>query len=460
MSFGNGNSERITRRKFIALAGSGAGLESLACGANRLPIMPRYPGEWPSEPPRHCPFPQSNSFRRIDFTGRHKEYAAADTWYPSWAEDGALYSTFADGWVVGTHGEKISASCGAGFKSNTGYARIDGTDPLGLQVTALGVWPGSGMPYGGRYPRANLVYNGVWYCGTCCCDIDLRRSRGILYNWARLGPFLGCQYSKDQSRTWVGSPCRPWSPLFPEDIGGCGPQLRELEHSKKDSSGDAPGSDVGALIPGLPLPKLGVLHFVDFGRNMEQSPDGKAYLVGHGRAPRDRHPRLGAVSWLSGNAVYLIRLNLTPETINDGSQYEFFAGYNSAGKAKWTSRFSEMKPMLEWENHLGSVTITRIPQLGKYLMCVADGWPSTEMINTMVMESDHVAGPWRLISYLKNFGSQGYFVNIPSKFVQPDGKTFWLCYSADFTNRFLSTNYPVDPPGSGYGLCLQEVRLI
>ncbi len=36
----------------------------------------------------------------------------------------------------------------------------------------------------------------------------------------------------------------------------------------------------------------------------------------------------------------------------------------------------------------------------------------------------------------------------------------WLCYSANFTNAWLHTSYAINPPGSRYGMCLQEIRLI
>ena len=157
-----------------------------------------------------------------------------------------------------------------------------------LKVTAIGAWKSSGMPYGGRYPCANLVHNGVWYYGTYACDINLRKADGVVYNWAWLGPFMGCRYSLDLGKTWVESPCKAWAPLFKEDIHNQGAKLQALEHHKKDMRGDAPGSDVGSLIPGVSLPKLGVMHFVDFGKNMEHSPDGKAYMVGHGAAPNER----------------------------------------------------------------------------------------------------------------------------------------------------------------------------
>jgi len=450
----------MSRRRFLATSGAALSVRSLLHAKTGILSKREYPGKWPSEPPVHCPLPRSQAFHGLYFTGRHQEYANADTWYPSWASDDVQYSPFADGNVLDAAGKPIAAACDQGFNATTGYARIVGDDPMRLQVTALGKWKSSGMPYGGRYPCANIVYNGVWYYGTYCCDINLRKENGVVYNWAWLGPYLGCRYSKDLGATWTESPCTAWSPLFKEDIYGKGAEIEALEHHKADERGDAPGKDVGALVPGLRLPKLGVMHFVDFGKNMQHSPDGKAYLVGHGAAPNDTNPRLGAVSWLSGNAIYLVRVALSPETVNDASQYEYFAGYDAKGAAKWTRHFSEMKPMLEWEDHLGSVTITYNPGQRKYLMCIADGWPSTRMMSTMLMEADHVEGPWRMVSYLKDFGAQGYFVNIPSRFIEPDGKTLWLCYSANFTNGWLGTKYPIDPPGSRYGLCLQEVKLL
>jgi hypothetical protein len=449
-----------SRRTFM-----GAGLSALASQAASSSLSSAaqaraYPGEWESRVPTECPIPKSGEFRGINFSGRHQEYANADTWYPSWASDDVQYSSFADGYVLDAAGNRIHAACDQGFNATTGFAKITGDDPLQLEVTALGNWKSSTMPYGGRYLCANLVYDGVWYYGTYSCDINYRKSDDVVYNWAWLGPFLGCRYSLDLAKTWIESPCKPWAPLFAGDIHGKGEELLALEHAKKVMNGDDPGSDVGSLIPSLGLPQLGVMHFVDFGKNMKNSPDSKAYLVGHGAAPDAPHPRLGAVSWLSGDAIYLVRVALSPETANDAGQYEYFAGYDVQGGAQWSNRFENLRPMLEWKNHLGSVTITYDPGLGRFLMCVADGWPSTRTISTVILESDHVAGPWRLVSYLKDFGAQGYFVNIPSKFIQSDGRTMWLCYSANFTNDWLHTHYAIDPPGSRYGMCLQEIKLV
>ena len=47
---------------------------------------------WPSQPPAEIPFEASKELTGIAFTGRHAQYEHADTWYPSWAADGNLYS--------------------------------------------------------------------------------------------------------------------------------------------------------------------------------------------------------------------------------------------------------------------------------------------------------------------------------------------------------------------------------
>ena len=101
---------------------------------------------WPSIIPADCPFEKSKNLAGIAFTGRHREYEDADTWYPSWASDGNLYSPFTDG-RVGT----VSPGSG-GPKATTGQAKILGDDPLNLQVIPLGVHAASPEPYGGRYP--------------------------------------------------------------------------------------------------------------------------------------------------------------------------------------------------------------------------------------------------------------------------------------------------------------------
>jgi hypothetical protein len=369
---------------------------------------------WPSEPPPDSPFQKSEVITGIAFTGKHAEYGKADTWYPSWASNGNMYSPFTDGSV-----ESVK-SWSVGPKATTGMAEIIGDDPMQLKVKPLGVVGASPDPYGGRYPDATLVYKGVWYYGTYVVD----EIEGTCGNWCVLGPFVGFRVSKDYGKTWIQPRLTPLHNLFGE--------------SAKN------GRKV----------KIGTPHFVDFGKNMEYSPDGKAYLVAHGAIRSAAHN-----SWISGDQVYLFRVKPSGKNINNARKYEFFAGYDRDGKPKWSRRFKDIRPLFTWNDHAGCVTMTYDPPLRRYLMCITHGWPTVGKFDTYILESDNITGPWKLVTYMKDFGEQGYFVNILSKFLSVDGRTAWLCYSANFTNSYLSTRYRSNPPGGRYAMCLREIKL-
>src|SRR2546425_3069177 len=394
--------------------------------------MPMDERKWPSQPPIDCPFEPSKEIVGLIFTGRHAAYTEADTWYPSWAADDTMYSPWTDGNVSQPRGEGAPLSeiecssdsrnpvnAGRGGKSGTGQARIIGDDPLNLKIEPLGIHYAPTAPYGGRYPCGSLVHAGVWYYGTYCLD---EADRGL--NWDILGPFVGFRISTDYGKTWMDTPHTPAEPIFGE--------------SGKD----------GRKI------KIGAPHFVDFGKELHYSPDGKAYLVGHGASRPDAN-----LAWIAGDQAYLIRVMPSLQSMNDASKYEFFGGHTTQGEPIWTSDFSRIKPLIEWNGRVGHATMTYHPALKKYLLCVTDGWPTISTMNTYILESDTIAGPWKLVTFMEKFGAQGYFVNIPSKFISFSGASMWLCYSANFTNPYLGTNFPADPPGSKYAMCLQEIEL-
>src|ERR1035438_5454683 len=83
----------MTRRDLLAAFGTAAFAES----------KPRL---WRSAPPADCPFGPSAKVGGVAFTGVHSNYGPAaqgqgpawgDTWYPSWAADGKMYSPYTDG---------------------------------------------------------------------------------------------------------------------------------------------------------------------------------------------------------------------------------------------------------------------------------------------------------------------------------------------------------------------------
>ena len=390
-------------------------------------------GVWPSTPPEDCPFPQSAAFCGVEFTGRHAEYTAADTWYPSWASDGDMYSPWTDGVVEWTDGDgkKNRLRSWSGKRAaTTGHAKIVGDDPLNLKIVDAGLFKSDPHPYEGRYPCGSLVHNGVWYYGTYCLN-PLGKTKGNEegYPWVWLGPFVGFRWSTDYGKTWTQTPCTPEKPLFGENG-----------------------------LQGEPV-KIGCPCFVDFGKNMEHSPDGKAYLVVQGSSD-GKSRRYAYNSWINSDQTYLIRVTPSIANMNDASMYEFFAGYGADGKAQWTRDFAKMKPLLEWRDRMGRVSATYNPALRKYFMCVTDGRTTISKYNTYILEADEITGPWRLVTYMQDFGEQAYFVNIPSKFIEAkNGRTMWLCYAANWWRR-KDANLKSMPFGSRYGMCLQEFRLV
>jgi hypothetical protein len=388
--------------------------------------------EWPSSPPDGFPYAPSANLRGVMFTGRYATYTGADTWYLSWASDDACYTGWTDGNISKPMEEGWDLNnleCFSGIQfpqpvnppgmTSTGQAKIVGSDPLNLKVENLGIHHASPAPYGGRYPCGSLVHNGVWYYGTYCLDESDRK-----LNWDILGPFVGFRMSRDFGKTWQDTPHTPTAPIFGES-GKHGGKVR-----------------------------IGAPHFVDFGKNMEHSPDGKAYLIAHGAQ------RTGAeAAWIAGDQANLVRVTPSPETINDPGAYEFFGGHDGHSQPVWTRDFTQMKPLVEWNGHLGHATMTYNAPLKKFLLVCTDGWPTVSTMDSYILESDSITGPWRLVTYMQKFGPQAYFVNIPSRFISDDGRTAWLCYSANFTNLALGTHFQPDPPGSKYAMCLQEFRL-
>ena len=437
---------RATSLLFVLLTVS----QTLAAEPTESPPESTRGFVWQSPVPDDCPFQRSTSLTGLFFTGRHSDYHCGDTWYPSWASDGNLYSPWTDGKTEG-----ITCNSGAGATARTGHAVMIGDDPLRLVIRNTSLpKEASALPYKGRYPAGSLVYNGIWYYGTYCLGPDgSYKHKGFVWNWPNLGPMPGFQISRDFGKTWEPSPLTPEKPLFPEPRRFLGPV------------------------------KVGAPHFVDFGKNMEHSPDGKAYVLGMGAEENDPKPRPcikpgkpgevfqvvagctddfahANLSWITADQVYLARVRPAPETINNLRAWEFFGGHDAAGRPVWTNRFDGIKPLIEWNNHMGCATATYVPGLKKYLMCVTDGWPTVAKMTSYILEADTITGPWRMVSYLKDFGEQAYFLNFPSKFTSPDGRTLWLCYSANFSPGWNGVKLGINPPGGRYGLCLHEVRLL
>ncbi|CAK0876915.1 unnamed protein product [Prorocentrum cordatum] len=418
-----------------------------AIGSEAAPDQPQFSAfTWKNDAPNDIPFKRSSLFTEVEFTGRYATYGGADTWYPSWGADGNLYTPWTDGAVNGVRA--FSGCASEGCMSKTGFATVTGDHALNLTVQDVGTFDSSPSPYHGRYPCGSLYYNSTWFYGTYTLDNEnhqpgslsrepietqLRFGRaGYCDNWCIQGPFAGFRWSRDKGNTWH----EPRVHMKGWDDNIFGEQAPDNHTSKV---------------------KYGAPHVVDLGRELEHAPQGDdtpmMYVVGHGT-----HESESPSSWMQGSDVYIARVAPTVEAVEDRAQWEFYAG-----DGKWVAGdVQQARPLLSWGNRTGVTTMTYIPAVKRYIMCISTPTfsPFTEEeFDTYFLESEGITGPFSYITYMRMFGPESYFVNIPSKFVSPsvdpeDGSlSLFLSYSANF-----AFHSGANPPGSGYHWTLQEIK--
>jgi hypothetical protein len=349
---------------------------------------------WPNTPPIGIPFPPSVDLLDFEFAYGANSVPPnirADTFFPSWGADDLLYSGYTDGTVQGVG----SGSAGNG---TTGMAVLHGDSPYNITaVVPRAAWHANSAPYGGRYPSANLHYNGTWAQATYTTDNyhyypAVPENGGV---WCVEGPFTWWRMSADGGLTW--------------DDGN----HATLANASDTLFGEAAVNNSKV--------KFGSPHVVDFGQDMRYSPDGKFYLVGHGADHANDYQ-----GWMEGSQVYLARAPPTPQTLNDVTVYEFYSGGHGSA-ATWSSRLADAAPLISWGNRTGVVTLSFHPLLQKFIMVVStpsnspftgsDTPPFNVTYDTYFLEADDLTGPWALVTYAAQFGPQAYFVNVPSKFM-------------------------------------------
>lgn len=391
---------------------------------------------------KDCPYPMSSVLKGLKYSGELYTYEGADTFYPTWTQDGRLLSPFTDGvikgtraWSTWTNGKRFDAELVDKAPPEqrtvtTGAVEIHGDEISNLDLEVLSLHERECQGYHGEYPCVSVSKDGVWYLGTYY--VHNLTSHGYEYEHPdtcyELGPYPGCRSSNDGGKTWEDT---PWN------------QEKTLLQQR--------GRAAGASSPIF----FGSPHAVDLGRNMEHSPDGRAVMLGHGS-----YDPKGIANWCAGDAVSAARVELSPETINQRSSYEFFCGWHG-GEPQFTQDETRAQPILEWKGHCGVANMTYLPQLQRYLGFICVGQPdgSSGAYDTWIVESPTPYGPFATVDYWEGFGSCGYFVCAPSKFLSADNRRVSVFWSANwaFCEDEKAAPHPV---GSQYALCCADFELM
>ena len=296
--------------------------------------------------PKECRLPLSKDFGGISFTGRYATYTNADTWYIISSTDGKLYSCYTDGSVNGE----------GAFSPKPRGAKIDGTDPLNLQVNAIGKLiehNGNDKIANrfGRYPSAQLMYNDIWYYGTYLLEQNDRSLYVPNFDWPILQPFVGFRVSDNFGESW-------YDQTTPED------PLLENYHDKWINAHGVEFNPYEVMI--------GAPHFVDFGQNLKYAPTDEktgrkwAYMVAHGA---DAKSELAHNSWVSGDNIYLLRI-LMPEGrnkeenfryINNPANWQYLSRngtYRAWNRDNLEEVYSHIRPIVDATGFMGNVGLT------------------------------------------------------------------------------------------------------
>ena len=111
-------------------------------------------------------------------------------------------------------------------------------------------------------------------------------------------------------------------------------------------------------------------------------------------------------TWTQASGLYVLRIkHLSPATINDATQWEYYDGRGS-----WSAHFSDLAPIVEWPNRCGPPSITWVGgAVRKFVLVVGTPTVGLEMaptLDTWIAESESLTGPYKLVQYLSKFGNQ------------------------------------------------------
>jgi hypothetical protein len=159
---------------------------------------------------------------------------------------------------------------------------------------------------------------------------------------------------------------------------------------------------------------------LNFGQDYAGARDEYVYSYGHG--------------WGGSKQAFLVRVH--KDQIQERSAYQFFAGLDGSGQAKWSAELRERQPVFSDANGKDenlSPSVVYHPVLERYLLTASHGGPQ----RLGVFDGPQPWGPWTTVAYYENWGgfsgTEALLYSFPSKWISPDGKTMWMVFSSTGT---------------------------
>jgi hypothetical protein len=165
--------------------------------------------------------------------------------------------------------------------------------------------------------------------------------------------------------------------------------------------------------------------FLQFGKDYQDARDEFVYIYAV-RLKDDRSLRVQAPG-----EIALMRV--PKGSIMDRSQYDFFAGLDGHGNAKWVKDLAAAEPVFRDANGVGwNLSVSYNPGLRRYLLITEH--TESARGNLGLFDAPEPWGPWTTVTYISAFGASyikasTFFWNFSNKWLSPDGKEFALIFT-------------------------------
>ncbi|HEV2121867.1 MAG TPA: DUF4185 domain-containing protein [Chloroflexota bacterium] len=333
--------------------------------------------------PPDSPYPPSPAIT-LEWVGpeTRREDLDGDDWPVTWAADDHQYTAYGDGWGARPIVKET--------KANTGIVRLIGpaSDFRGEEVT---------IPWFGRGPE-NPNFKG---CGLLASD-------GVLYHFLR---YQGDVNPATGKRPQIASKLI-WS--------------RDYGQTWENATEYVPGERPVGLFFGAPDNAFHSPTFLQAGKDYRQAQDSYVYVY----SPHENRRR-------ANGSLDLARVPVGD--VVEGGAYEYFAGLEGSGGARWTRDIAQRRPVFAYAAHVNAGDVIYNPALRRYLLvtCSGDFAPGErEEIPSKLafFDAPQPWGPWTLAGYAGQWGSgQGgdlrYDPRVPAKWLSEDGFTAELLFS-------------------------------
>jgi hypothetical protein len=153
---------------------------------------------------------------------------------------------------------------------------------------------------------------------------------------------------------------------------------------------------------------------LNFGKNYEGARDGYVYV----------YSQDGPSAYEDYDRVVMGRV--PKEHIRDRRAYEFFVRLDESGRAVWTKNIAARGAVFSYPGRCRRLDVVYNPGIRRYLLAIGfdngGGWG--------IFDAPEPWGPWTTAFYTEYWGLGGtHGYRLPSKWIQPDGKTMYLVFS-------------------------------